>query len=100
MVMSGIPRIESLTLYETDLVNQMELDYEGLCRNLGGIPFAIICTPGRQRRYKRLAEMLGLQIFANPEVRRSDGFLLIHQGEVARWLPGYKVPSFDGVKND
>lgn len=83
---------DSLTIWETDLLNQMEMEPARLARNLGGKPFAIICAKGRRLRYKRLADYLGLQLFENPrKVRREDGFVLIHAGEVEKWLPNLKV---------
>lgn len=90
--MSGMPRIEALTIWETDLLEQLEYDYEGLCRNLGGRPFAILCKPGRERRYRRLGELCGLVVLPSPEVSKQDGFLLIHEGEASKYLPNFRVP--------
>lgn len=79
---------DSLTLFELDLIEQMETDPARLERNLGGKPFAIICAKGRRLRYRRLANYLGLRLYENgKKVRRQDGFVLIHAGEVLKWLP-------------
>jgi hypothetical protein len=42
--------------------------------------------------HRRLAEMCGLHVFENPRVKQKDGFVLIHDGEIARWLPKYRAP--------
>lgn len=83
--------LESLTLSETELIDQMQTHPEKVAENLGGTPFAIICSKGRRRRYQRLADYLNLQLYENTKVQREDGFVLIHAGEAPQWLPNFKT---------
>ena len=77
-----------------DLIQQMERDPDAVAASLGGTPFAIVCPVGQLRRWRRMADYLGLHLFESEKVgvtTRDDSMVLIHAGEVATWLPNLRM---------
>ena len=93
--MSDEPLDKNRLSYPTKqaLMDAMDNRPDEVRASLGGDPFAIICAKGQLKRWRRLADYLGLHLFESEKVgreTRDDSMVLIHQGEVLTWLPNMR----------